>query len=140
LARRVVAPATDGAAGLAILHAVSAAGGTVVGAVTEGVIVGAAVAASDRVEPGRDRLLALGLAPGLRRQGIGRALLATLVERDRPLVASVTLAERDPVEPLERPLRAQIARRLLEGSGFRIEAVSDDSARIDPDALTAVRD
>ncbi len=140
LASRVVAPATDAVAGLEILRAVAGEGGTIVGAVSDGVIVGAAAVAADRVEAGRERLLALGVAPGLRRRGIARGLLAALVELGRPLVASVSLAERDPVEPLARPVRALVTRRLLEEAGFRVSAVSGDLARIDPDAVTAVRD
>jgi acetoin utilization protein AcuC len=140
LASRVVAPATDAGAGLELLRAVAAEGGTIVGAVSDGVIVGAAVVAADRIEAGRERVLALGVAPGLRRRGIARALLAALVELGRPLVASVTLAERDPVEPVERRVRALVARRLLEGAGFRVSTRSDDLGRIDPDAVTAVRE
>jgi ribosomal protein S18 acetylase RimI-like enzyme len=67
-------------------------------------------------------LLALGVAPEWRRQGIARDLLA--VERARPdgsaARAEVSLAERDVVDPLDRSLRASIARGLLEGAGFTV--------------------
>ena len=140
LASRVIAPATDAAAGLELLRAVAAEGGTIIGAVIDRVIVGAVLVAADRVEAGRERVLALGVAPGLRRRGIARAMLAALVELGRPLVASLSLAERDPVEPLARQVRALVARRLLERAGFRVSTRSDDLGRIDPDAVTAVRD
>jgi GNAT superfamily N-acetyltransferase len=136
----MIAPATDAAAGLAILRAAAETGAGVVGAVSSGVIVGAAVAAQDRFRTGRERLIALGVAPGVRRRGIGRALLAALVARGRPLVTTVTLAERDPIEPFDRALRARIARQLLEGAGFRVGSTSDDVSRIDPESVTAVRD
>lgn len=140
LASRVVAPATDPGAGLAILRAACGAGATVVGAVAAGVIVGVAVVAEDRFRPGRDRVLAVGVAPGVRRLGIARELLAAVVARSRPLVVTVTLAERDPIDPLDRALRARIARRLLEGAGFRVGSGPDDVARIDQESMTAVRD
>jgi hypothetical protein len=53
--------------------------------------------------------------------------------------ASVTLAERDPVEPLDRSVRAAIARRLLEGAGFDVESAGGAVGRADPPALEAAR-
>jgi hypothetical protein len=55
------------------------------------------------------------------------------------LRADITLAERDPIEPLERGLRAEIARRLLEGAGFEIRPADPDVRHADPLALGAVR-
>jgi hypothetical protein len=51
----------------------------------------------------------------------------------------MTGAERDPVEPLDRTLRAGIARRLLERSGFDVQAAGGPLGRADPDALEAFR-
>ena len=55
------------------------------------------------------------------------------------LHAEITLAERDPIEPLERAVRAAIARRLLEGAGFAITPASSDVRAADPAAFRAVR-
>ena len=53
--------------------------------------------------------------------------------------AVVTLAERDPIDPLPRDVRASIARRLFEGAGFAIGQVDDVLRSIDPAALMARR-
>jgi GNAT superfamily N-acetyltransferase len=105
-------------------------------------VVGLAVSAWDEERSVR-QLLALGVAPGWRRQGIAGALLAThIAEVTRraepgPLEMLVTTAERDVVEPLARDVRADLARRLLGGAGFRIEQPAGDLARVDPLALRA---
>jgi hypothetical protein len=49
----------------------------------------------------------------------------------------VTLAERDPIDPLPRDVRASIARRLFEGAGFEIQPVDEVVASIDPAAFRA---
>jgi GNAT superfamily N-acetyltransferase len=94
-------------------------------------------------ESGRRELLTVGVAPGSRGQGLGAALLESLVTFDpqatMEYVAEVTLAERDPVEPLDRSRRADVARRLLERAGFQVTSADPDLRRADPGALTAVR-
>lgn len=87
-----------------------------------------------------DRLLVVGVAPGRRGRGLGRALLRRLVEAvppGRALVATVTAAERDVVEPLDRRARREVAVRLLEGAGFRLEPVPPSVAAADPRAVAA---
>ena len=51
--------------------------------------------------------------------------------------ATVGVAERDWVEPLDIELRQDIARRLLAGAGFELRRPSPDLARDDPWAVTA---
>jgi ribosomal protein S18 acetylase RimI-like enzyme len=86
-------------------------------------------------------LLALGVGPDHRRAGLARDLLA--VERARPdgsaTWAEVTMAERDVVEPLERSLRASLARRLLEGAGFAVASPDQALQAIDPLLLAVER-
>ena len=53
--------------------------------------------------------------------------------------AEVTVAERDPVEPLERDARSAIARSLLAAAGFRVEPTPAGVRAIDPEAIVAVR-
>ncbi|HSL75973.1 MAG TPA: hypothetical protein VK867_03440, partial [Candidatus Limnocylindrales bacterium] len=82
------------------------------------------------------------VAPGHRRQGMATALLRDHAEPG--LTAVVTLAERDPIDPLPREMRAKIARRLLEGAGFEIGPVEDvirsiDSAAFRADRRSAIR-
>jgi hypothetical protein len=43
------------------------------------------------------------------------------------------------VEPLERALRATIARRLLEQSGFDVDTAGGEIGQADPAALEATR-
>ena len=85
-------------------------------------------------------LLALGVAPSFRRQGLGAALLRSLVD-GRPagtgMRALVGVAERDWVEPLDVEVRRDVARRLLVGAGFELRAVSPDVSRDDPWAISA---
>ena len=109
-------------------------------AVVGEVIVGLAVAAPSTAAPAVESLLAVGVAPGHRQAGIGRALLAALVE-GRPsrtaIEARVGVAERDVVEPLDLRVRLDIARRLLAGAGFQPGPVSPDRSRDDPHTLVA---
>jgi hypothetical protein len=53
--------------------------------------------------------------------------------------AAVTVGERDPVEPLDRAIRGAIARRLLEGAGFRVERAGGLVEAADPGALVGRR-
>jgi acetoin utilization protein AcuC len=114
-------------------------GARVVVAVADGTAVGVAVAS--RAEPGGphvEQLLAVGVAPGYRGSGVGRALLRALVEGRRDgvaLHALVTVAERDVVEPSDGRLRATVARRLLLGAGFEVRPPGPDVARDDPSAV-----
>lgn len=86
------------------------------------------------------QLLALGVAPGFRRQGLAGRLLGALVAQvNGEIEALVTVAERDPVEPLDHALRASIARRLLERAGFEVEPAPSPLSRVDPYALRAIR-
>jgi acetoin utilization protein AcuC len=108
LGERVVAPHAA-AVGRAILGSALAGGATVTAAVVDATIVGSAVTAPD------GELIALGVAPAHRQRGLAAGLLAASPATH----ATVTMAERDPVEPLDVALRIPFARRLLEGAGFR---------------------
>ncbi len=55
------------------------------------------------------------------------------------VVVEVTVAERDPVDPLDGALRRRIGRRLLEGAGFEIMPASAPVRAADPAAYGAVR-
>jgi len=140
LAPRTISP-FDPADGLALLHAAARDGARIIGAVSGDVLVGVAVAASRGGHgSGDEALLALGVAPGYRRQGIATALLARLVA-DRPAAAAmravVNVAERDVVEPLDVSLRIDLAARLLARAGFVPGAVSPSLRRDDPWAIEA---
>jgi acetoin utilization protein AcuC len=141
LAPRTIPPA-DPSVGRQILAAALAdrrLRPSIVAAVDSATVVGVAMATprSDGHPPG---LVALGVAPSYRRRGLGRRLLSTLVERaGGELHAVVTVAERDPVEPLDRALRVDIARRLFESAGFEVHEAGGPIGRIDPLALEARR-
>ena len=106
-----------------------------------GYVVGAAISAS----PGdRPLLLGVGIAPAFRGRGLGSELVRRHVLRSGADAAEawetvVTVAERDPIEPLARASRAVIARRLLEGAGFRVERAAGPVGMADPDAVVAHR-
>ena len=76
-------------------------------------------------------------------RGLAAALLTSLINTTDSvgveLLAEITLAERDPIDPIDRVLRASIARRLLEGAGFEIRPVDAQVRAADPAALRAVR-
>jgi acetoin utilization protein AcuC len=142
LAARTIPPA-DPAEGRAILAA--AMNGAqprpvVVVAVDDAVIVGVAVAAP-RTHGHPPAVVALGVAPAYRRRGLATRLLATLVDRvvGGALDAMVTVAERDPIDPLDHGLRMSIARRLLETAGFSVRRADGAIGRIDPAAIVASR-
>ena len=121
LAPRVVAPFDPGDAH-ALLRAAARDGARVVVAASGTTIVGVAVAAPSATEPAVESLLALGVAPGLRGAGLGRALLRALVDGRpprTPMEARVGVAERDVVEPADVDTRLEIARRLLDGRWLR---------------------
>jgi GNAT superfamily N-acetyltransferase len=129
LATRVVAP-FEASSAHAILTAALAQGAHVAAAVAGSTVVGVAVTGPD------DALLALGVAPGHRRAGLGTALLHASTAR----TAEVTVAERDPVDPLPHAVRAQVARRVLEAAGFTVSSAPGDIRSVDPLALVATRD
>jgi GNAT superfamily N-acetyltransferase len=116
-------------------------------AVAETRIVGLVASAPTAGEPagevGASRsLLAVGVAPEARRRGLATQLLARHVasfDPATPWSAAMTGAERDPVEPLDRTLRASIARRLLERTGFDVQPAGGPLGQADPDALEATR-
>lgn len=137
LAPRTIPP-FDPADGRALLAGAISDGARVVAAIAGDVVVGVAVAASSRTRPATESLLALGVAPGSRRAGLAAGLLRVLVE-GRPAGTAMQVlagvAERDVVEPLPVEDRIAIARRLLEGAGFRVRAAAKDATRDDPWAL-----
>lgn len=140
LAPRVVAPADPGDARELLLRALAEPGVTVTAAVEASLVVGLAVSAAGQ-GPGRE-LLALGVAPGRRSRGLGRALLRRHVAAAGASVewaALVTVAERDVVEPLPVNERSAIARRLLDGAGFRQTAADPAVVRVDRSAVAGVR-
>lgn len=143
LAPRTVAPA-DPLAGQSIVRHALEAGGSAVGAVAGDQIVGLALAVPRGADDGSSTpihlLAALGVAPDHRRAGLGRDLLAALVERVQgPLAAAISVAERDPVEPLSIEVRREVGRRLLERAGFAVEPADAAVRQVDPDALLGLR-
>jgi acetoin utilization protein AcuC len=107
------------------------------------VVIGLAVSAPDTRGGGDPaaELLALGVAPGWRRRGVGTALLRAHVATcgAAPIRATVTVAERDPVEPEDRGVRRDIASRLLTRAGFEVRPAGGATGRLDPGALEATR-
>ncbi|MEA2547226.1 MAG: acetoin utilization protein AcuC, partial [Chloroflexota bacterium] len=139
VAPRVIPP-SDPADVHSIVRSALADGARVTAAVTGQVVVGLAVSIDG--EQGGSEFLALGVAPGWRRMGLGRRLLSSHVEAfpdGLQLTARVTVAERDVVEPLAHATRIAIARRLLTGAGFELARVADPVGRADPLAIVAVR-
>jgi acetoin utilization protein AcuC len=108
-----------------------------------GLVASAPTAGERAGEAGTPRwLLAVGVAPEARRRGLATELLARHVASFDPATswsATVTGAERDPVEPFDRSLRASIARRLLERTGFDVQPAGGPLGLADPDALEALR-
>jgi acetoin utilization protein AcuC len=136
LAPRVVAPAHP-TSGHALISA-ALLGSTPVAvsaAVTGSTVVALAVSLPADPRDGSRELLALGVAPDHRRQGIATELLRA--HAGSGMYAVVTLAERDPIDPLARDVRASVARRLFETAGFEIGAVDEVVRSIDPDAFMA---
>ena len=134
LAPRTAAPA-DPREAMALLRAALRDGAVAAGAVAGEWLVGVVLAAPTPVS-GTDRLLALGVAPEWRRQGLAGSLLAALVaeqdRRGRALVALHTVAERDPVDPLPREVRRSVAERLFRAAGFRPLPVQAAVVAADP--------
>jgi hypothetical protein len=56
---------------------------------------------------------------------------------DEPLSATLTVAERDWLDPLEPALRTSVARRLFERAGFSVRPADGSVRAIDPLAFDA---
>lgn len=140
----------DPATAKAIVRAALAGpeGPRVTAAVASEHVVGAVVSTAPA---GERLLLAIGVAPAFRRRGIATELLArhaghgesgsapASAPTSGPWAAAVTIAERDPIDPLPRDTRAAIARRLLERSGFAVERAGGPLGSADPAAVMACR-
>ncbi len=91
----------------------------------------------------RSDLLALGVAPAWRQRGLAARLLATRLEWTRPgdvdHEALITVAERDPFEPLDVAMRVAIARRLLGGAGYNVAPAGGALGVADATAIRATR-
>jgi len=100
-------------------------------------IVGLALAGPSGVPR---QLLALGVAPGFRRRGLAGELLRALTgQLEGEIEAVVTVAERDPVKPLDHELRSLVGGRLLDRAGFEVRQADAALGRVDPYAIRAVR-
>jgi GNAT superfamily N-acetyltransferase len=141
LAPRTIAP-LDPAIGHAIVLEAIREGAGVTAAVVDTTVVGLAVTRRAD-DASRSDLLALGVAPGFRRCGLATRLLATRVEWVRPTdvdhEAVITVAERDPIEPLDVAMRVAIARRLLAGAGYDVAAGGGAVGAADPSAVRGTR-
>ena len=133
---RVIAPADPVLGHRLVAAALRDGGSAIVSAAVAGSdVVGLAVSAPADPTDGTRELLALGVAPDHRRRGIATALLK--VHALSGSFAVVTLAERDPIDPLPRQVREAIARRLLGGAGLEISGADDAVRSIDPSAVRA---
>jgi GNAT superfamily N-acetyltransferase len=139
IARRV-APPFDPEDLRALLVAALVDDARAVGAVSDGVLVGVAVAAPSLTEAAVESLLAVGVAPELRGRGLGGALLRVLVDgrpARTPMEIRVGVAERDVVDPGPLDRRLEVARRLLAGAGFQLRRPHPDIVRGDPSTIVA---
>lgn len=133
LAPQVIAPADSVTAQRLVLAAIGG-GATVSAAVTGAQVVGLAIA-GPAAQDGRRDLLALSVAPAHRRAGLALRLL-TVSSADR---AELTVAERDPFEPLDVGSPSASATRLLVQAGFDVRPASGAIGSADPTALVATR-
>jgi ribosomal protein S18 acetylase RimI-like enzyme len=135
-----VLPPADPASAHDLVAAGLADGLRVTAAIAGMTVIGAAVSRTND-DATRADLLGLGVAPAWRRRGLATRLLATHLEdigaSGRDLEAEVTVAERDPIEPLDRAIRAEVARRLLADAGFGVEPASFEILGADPAAIVA---
>ena len=136
LAPWVIAPADPQAAHALVLAGLGD-GARVTVAVIGSIVVGLAIST---VGGTSEELLALGIEPGARRQGLAGRILAAHASNERASTAEVTLAERDASDPLPRGDRATIARRLLQRAGYRVESATGAVRSIDPWAIVARRE
>ncbi len=141
LAPRVIPPIDVSAAHSIVLAALL--DGAAVSAAVEGTTVIGLVLTRHADDAARSDLLAIGVAPGWRRAGLATSLLATRLAWTRPgdvdHEALITVAERDPIDPLDIGTRAAIARRLLVGAGFDVAAAGGAIGSADPTALRGRR-
>ncbi len=139
LAPRTIAPFdTEDARALLVAALVDDA--RAVGAVSDGVLVGVAVAAPSMTEAAVESLLVVGVAPAFRGRGLGGALLRALADgrpARTPMEARVGAAERDVVDPGPIDRRLEVARRLLAGAGFELRPAGPDVVRDDPSTVVA---
>ena len=148
LAPRVVPPADPVIGHGLVLAAIR--DGAIVSVALEGTLVVGLALAGPTDQHARREVLALGVAPEFRRRGLAGALLDACVTAGRPgdvdHTVEVTLAERDPVEPLERDVRARsrgvswsvpgsIRRRSTAASAAPTRRRSEPSARRSPASL-----
>ena len=140
LAPSIVAPA-DPQAAHALLLAGLADGARISAAVVGPRVVGLAVSRVDvATEAASEELLAVGVEPGHRRQGLAGQVLAAHGSSEPPSTALITLAERDVFDPLAREDRASIARRLLTRAGYRVAAAPAPVRSVDAQAIVARRE
>jgi ribosomal protein S18 acetylase RimI-like enzyme len=114
-------------------------GAAVSAAIAGGTVVALALSASGG---GGHELLALGVAPAHRRKGLGARLLAdhlAALQSGATVSATITVAERDPIEPLPLDVRMTIARSMLVAAGFEVRPAEGPLGRIDSSAIVAVR-
>jgi acetoin utilization protein AcuC len=140
LSPRVIAPA-DAVVGKALIKSALEDGGIAAGAVSGDRLVGVALAVPAPIA-GVARLVALGVAPEWRRQGLATAMLRAVVEETarggRALVALHTVADRDPIDPLPRAVRRGVAEELARRAGMAVSPAPHRIAAVDPDARVAV--
>ena len=137
---RVVPPA-DPATAHAVIDAALGDGANVSVAVAGSTVVGLVVSHRPAGDAPTE-LLAAGVGPGHRRTGLASALLAAHLDSiaaGTEVMVTVTVAERDVAEPLDRSDRAAIARRLLESAGFAVAAADPAIRRVDPGAIVGRR-
>ena len=140
LEARVVAPASVDHAHAILAAALRDGAAVSVATVDGGRVVGLVVTGPPDAQT--HELLALGVAPGWRRRGIAGRLLAAHVAAlgsgsGPSISATVSVAERDVVEPLDHRTRIAIGRRLLERAGFELARAPDPLGLADPTAFVA---
>ena len=144
LAACVVAPASATMAH-ALLAAALHEGALITAAIQGSTVVGAVISGPPEAMASHRELLAVGVAPAWRRNGLATAMLAAHIEAigahdgHVDIGAEVTVAERDVLEPLDPGVRASVAERLLSRADFTVVPASADVRRIDHRAIIAVR-
>lgn len=134
----VISPADPNAAHALVAAALRARYPAIVTAAVVGTaVVGLAI--SSALEPRDDSrdLLAVGVAPSHRRQGLATRLLQEHAPGGS--VAWVSVGERDAFDPLPYNVRQRVARSLLERAGYAFTDVDPDTTAIDPDAIVGER-
>jgi acetoin utilization protein AcuC len=139
LAPRVIAPSDTGVA-RTILRGALADDASVTAAMSGEVMVGLAVSIPS--PHGGRTILAIGVAPDVRRRGLGRELLRRHLDAHPAATrweAELTVAERDWLDPDPITDPQAIAAALFGGAGFRARTPSDGSGRVDRRATVFVR-